>query len=128
MKLVWSLVLVMGLMVAALGFAQGSRVRLEAVLIGSGNDKGKAKWETRDDAGQMQAQLQVEGENLVPNATLIVSVGANTPWSVQTDAFGAFRLSQLYLGAIRPSVPAGSSVIVTDAFGKTILHGTLMPN
>lgn len=115
-----------GLGLAALGWAQVTAMRLEARLTGSGNDKGKAKWQTRDSSrGEMQAQLEVEGENLVPNSTYTITVGSNQPWSADTDAFGGFSLRQVYRSAVRPSVAPGSSVVVTDDQGNTVLLGTL---
>ena len=118
--------MVVGLGLAALGWAQVAAIRLEARLAGSGNDKGKAKWQTRDSSrGEMQAQLEVEGENLMPNSTYTITVGSNLPWSADTDAFGDFSLRQVYRSAARPTIAPGSSVVVADDNGNTVLLGTL---
>jgi len=125
MKLLWCLVLTIGLMVGALGFAQRSSTRLEGILLGAGNDKGKAKWSTKDGRGQMQAEFEVEGENLIPNETYFIYVGKNLPWSATTDAFGAFALEQRYIGPVRPTILPGDSVFVTNEAGTSTLLGTL---
>ncbi len=107
------------LVIAALGFAQGL-LKLEARMAGNGNDKGKAKWVTKG----AQGELQVEAENLVPNATYHIQIDTNVPWSADTDALGNFRLNQVYRGASRPIIGNGSSVTVTDGDGNTTLSGT----
>jgi hypothetical protein len=127
MKFFWCSALGASLLAAAFGFAQVSSVRLETRLAGNGNDKGKAKWKAVDKPGDMQAELEVEGENLAPNTVYLVYVAKNVPWSVQTNGFGEFELEQRYIGPNRPSVPNGSLVVVKDQYGNAVLWGNLSP-
>lgn len=125
MKTFWCLVLAIGMIASALGFAQRTSIRLEGVLFGAGNDKGKAKWVVKDGRGEMQAELEVEGENLIPNETYYISIDNHRPWSATTDAFGAFELNQVFRGPNRPTISAGASVFVTNKAGNSTLLGTL---
>lgn len=125
MKRTIGLMMTVALAAGAIGFAQrGGSTRLEGPLFGAGNDKGKAKWQTRDGRGQLQAELEVEGENLIPNETYYISI-ENNRWSVQANAFGAFEFVQRYIGPERPSISAGSNVFVTNKAGSSTLLGTL---
>lgn len=100
--------------------AQQGRIELRAILSGSG--KGKAVWKTRDKGPEMQAQLQVEGERLVPGMDYTVFTGGYQ-YDALADAFGKIRVSQRY-GAERPTITVGTPVTVENANGVTVLSGT----
>lgn len=116
------------LVLALTAFAvQQSRVNLEARLGGASRGKGKAKWQTRDTSRQLQAELEVEGENLRRNSDYIVTVGSNAPFTVTTNGFGSFENEQRFLGANRPVVASGDVVTVTDTSSQVVMTGTLQP-
>ena len=113
------LLLTAAVALAALSVAQGS-IELRATLTGIG--KGKATWKTRDAGNQLQGELEVGGERLLPNTLYRVVIGANI-WSVSSNAFGAFKLYKRYVGPNRPSIGAGTIVRVKNGTGIVVLSG-----
>ena len=107
------------LVLTALVLAQG-RLELRAELTGTG--KGKAVWKTRDAGGQLQAELQVESENLPRNTPYTVNVGAAS-FQTMTNGFGKFSISQRYTTSARPSISAGTPVTVVNLGGVTVQSG-----
>ena len=106
----------------ALAMAAGG-LKFEARLQGAG--KGKAKWTVKG-TGESQAELQVEAERLRPDTDYFVTIGNEMPWSVHTTALGTLRLTQRYVGVKRPTIGAGTIVIVSNANSETILTGAMV--
>ena len=113
------------LVLALTAFAvQQSRVELEARLGGTTRAKGKAKWQTRD-GRQMQAELEVEGENLKRNTNYFVTVGSNSTFMVTTNGFGSFEDEDRFIGPNRPVVHVGDLVTVADSTNQVVISGTM---
>ncbi len=108
--------------VFALCAAAGNDTRFEARLSGWG--KGKAAYKVKADNGLLESQLQVEGENLVPNTNYIVIIGVDNVWQTRTNGFGAFRVSERSVGPTALPISAGTPAIVNDTTGNTVLSGT----
>lgn len=106
------------ILATALAGAQ-TRIELRAVLSGG---KGKAVWKTRDSATQLQAELAVEAQRLLPGRTYRIVIGPNS-WPVVTNAFGAFSFDRRYIGPIRPNIVPGTIVSVKNAAGQLVLIG-----
>lgn len=107
------------LALGAMSFSQ-VRARYEARLVGSNVAKGKAKFQTR----LPQAELQVEGENLVAGAVYHIKVGTQT-WTAVADMFRTIRLKRQWLSGA-PTYGAGTQVSITDASNDIILSGALV--
>lgn len=118
-------VAVLGLaaLLATAAIAQTGRMRLEGRLAGSA--KGKAKWQTRDTASQLQAELEIEGERLTPGATYMVLIGSNLPYSVTANSLGRFTFNQRFNSANRPSIEVDNVVVVTTDTGTTVMSGVM---
>lgn len=105
----------------ALVVAQQVRFELRAVLAGQG--RGKAVWKIRDTTTQKQAELQVEGERLVPGGDYTVFI-AGYEYDALADGFGKIRVATRYNTAQRPNVVAGTVVRVENANGATVLSSS----
>lgn len=104
----------------ALVIAQQGRIELRALLVGQG--KGKAVWKIRDTTTQKQAELQVEGERLVPGMDYTVFV-SGYEFDALADGFGKIRVARRYTTTARPTIGIGTPIRVENANGATVLAG-----
>lgn len=110
---------VLVLALGAMSFSQ-ARATYEARLVGSTVAKGKAKYQTR----LPQAELQVEGENLVAGAVYRIKVGRQT-WTAVADMFRTIRLERRWLTGA-PNYGAGTTVSIANASNVIILSGAFV--
>lgn len=102
-------------------YASAQRTELLAPLTGV--SVGKAKWKTRDTATEKQAELQVEAGPLQRNKAYRVTI-AGRSWVANTDAIGKFRLTQRFIGPVRPNITVGTIVIMRNvATNAIVLRG-----
>lgn len=113
--------LLLSTLLAAFAFAQQ---RIEYISRMTGSGKGKVTWKTRDNGGQLQAELEAEGENLRRNSSYTLNV-ANGKFiqKVVTNQFGRFHVAKTYRGTVRPSIKLGDRTILTDAAGVPVQVG-----
>jgi hypothetical protein len=115
-----------GLTVLALvagAVAQTGRAEYQARMNGQG--KGKASWKTRDQGTQLQAELQVEGENLARNTAYKVTILTDS-FEVQTDALGRYSLVRRYRSNARPNIGVGTQVDLFRADGTVAQTGNFV--
>ncbi len=92
-----------------------------------GHGKGKAVWRVRDQGTEHQAQLQVEGERLLPNSPYLIVIGTNPAINVTTNALGRFAYAQTFSTLDRPVIVNGTSVAVVRTTGTPVMGGSFLP-
>ena len=122
MKLRMLLLTIATVAVFALSVAAGDEARFVAQLTGWG--KGKAAFKVKPDNGRLQSELQIEGENLVPNTNYIVIIGTDNVWQTRTNGFGVFEVRERTVAPTALPVGNGTPVTVNDTAGNTVLSGT----
>jgi hypothetical protein len=113
------------LALAALAVQTG-RIELRADLRGATRAKGKAVWKFRAQGARVQAELEVEGENLPRNADLTVEVASMAPISVTTSAFGTFEINRRFNAGTAPTIVAGDHVTVSDVNETELMGGVFV--
>lgn len=103
--------------------AQTGRAEYRANMAGQG--KGKATWKLRDSGSQLQAELEVEGENLAKNTTYSVKVAAYS-FTVKTDGFGRYNLAKRYTTNVRPAIGVGTVVRLMRTNATVAQTGTFI--
>ncbi len=127
MKFMTIAVLLFAFMSAVL--AQTFRVDLTARMMAGqgGHGKGKAVWRIRDQGTEHQAQLQVEGERLLPNSPYLIIIGTNPAINVTTNGLGRFTYAQAFTTLDRPDIVNGTNVAVVRTTGTPVMGGTFLP-
>lgn len=122
MKLSKMIMTVLAMAAFAMVAAGGDDIRFEARLTGWA--EGKAKFKVKPQDRVFQSEIEVEGEDLVPNTNYIVIIGADNVWHVRTDGFGSFEMEERSVGPDPLPITEGTPVVVNDTAGNTVLSGT----
>ncbi|MCB0825011.1 MAG: hypothetical protein KDC26_02375 [Armatimonadetes bacterium] len=111
---------VVGLASLAL-FAFAMLGRYEARMSGEGG-KGKAKMQSKQKRGEYQAEFEVEGENMLSDASYWINVDGQS-FLVNTNAFGSFEFSARYSSPDHPNIEGGTPINITNGAGDVVMQG-----
>lgn len=113
--------------IASMAAAQAGVSRWQTRLEGTGVASGKAKYKLAQRAGrQLQEEIEVEGEDLMPNATYTIKIDNVSVGTVSTDGFGAFEWEKRNIGTRKYTVQTGTSVGIYDDNGA-VATGAFQP-
>lgn len=102
-------------------FAFAMLGRFEARMTGSGAS-GKAKMESKLKRGEYQAEFEVQGEDLLADASYWVNVDGQS-FLVNTNAFGSFEFHGRYGDTNHPNIEGGTPINLTNSAGDVVLSG-----
>ncbi len=113
----------LGFVLAAAAMAQVVRNEMVATLTGSGLAAGKAKYKAVTKPRQVEAQVEVEAEDLVPGATYSIRIEGLKQVTTTADSFGSIVGTWRFRNEALPSLTPGGTLYVNDASGNTVLAG-----
>lgn len=117
-----NILIALGLGMALLAVAQTSG--LSTNLTGP-LGKGKARYKQVIKPGEVQAELQVEAENLKANDIYTITVGSSISSTQTATALGRISLKQRWNTQPLPSIPSGTEVTIMNSEGLTVLSGVM---
>lgn len=128
MKFLFTIMLVVSLCAMALsqGKSGSTKCRYVAVLSSASRAKAMASWTIDDKPGKPKATFEIEGEKLSAVTGYIVVIGSGINFNILTNTRGQFELEIVNRTSFRPDISAGTTIMIIDASGNTVLTGVFV--